>query len=224
MKECSVCGSTEETARILKYSKDEKLYCFKHYQHMTRHGKIIHSIYEKNKIRVDGSLCFVELTGVKGDIKGEAIIDLEDYEKISSLKWYAKPNQNNIYVYSKKAGKTILLHRFLLDVSDSKIYVDHKDGNGLNNCKENLRKATNQQNSFNCQHRVSKNPDKVVGVIFEKRRNKWLAQIQHDNKNIFLGYFEDRNDAIRHRLTKEAELFKDFSPQKHLFEQYNISQ
>lgn len=55
-----------------------------------------------------------------------------------------------------------------------------------------------------------------------KRHNKWRARIHIGAKEIYLGEFIDKESAIRARLIAEKEYFKEFAPQRHLFEQYGI--
>ena len=55
-----------------------------------------------------------------------------------------------------------------------------------------------------------------------KRLNKWRARITIDDTPIYLGIFENKDDAIRARLQAEKQYFGEFAPQKHLFELYNI--
>ena len=44
-----------------------------------------------------------------------------------------------------------------------------------------------------------------------------------DKKRIIIGYFYKKEDAIVSRLKAELKYFQDFAPQKHLFNQYNIT-
>lgn len=62
----------------------------------------------------------------------------------------------------------------------------------------------------------------LPGVMWSKCCNKWVAQITVNYKNIHLGTFEDKEDAIKRRLKAEKEYFKEYAPQQHLFEKYGI--
>lgn len=64
-------------------------------------------------------------------------IDLEDVEKIKHLRWYSDKNN---YIYAKKCGKFIKLHRFLLDY-EGELTVDHINRDKKDNRKSNLRIA-----------------------------------------------------------------------------------
>lgn len=73
-------------------------------------------------------------------------------------------------------------------------YIDHKDGNSLNNKIDNLREATQSQNVHNSPKRKN-NKSGVKGVCWVK--NRWLAQIGVNNKNIVLGRFEKLEEAAK---------------------------
>jgi HNH endonuclease len=83
-----------------------------------------------------------------------AIVDDEDYERVMAIgRWQFKQGVSTIYARHgcSVEGKDfqILLHRFIMDVTDRRVKVDHRDHNGLNNQKSNLRVCTHQQNSMN---------------------------------------------------------------------------
>ena len=75
------------------------------------------------------------------------------------------------------------------------LYVDHRNGNTLDNQMHNLREATNAENARNQGSRGGTSPYK--GVSWHPRTQKWQAQIMADSKNHFLGYFTDETDAAR---------------------------
>lgn len=62
----------------------------------------------------------------------------------------------------------------------------------------------------------------VNGVSWDKQTNKWKVQIQYHKRKISIGYFENKEDAIRARLNAEKKYFGEFSSQKHLFKEYGI--
>jgi hypothetical protein len=74
--------------------------------------------------------------------------------------------------------------------------VDHKNRNGIDNRRPNLRLATESQNCMNRQkQRVTSS--KYKGVSWVRSSGKWKAAIQVDKKNLHLGYFEDEEEAAR---------------------------
>lgn len=73
-----------------------------------------------------------------------------------------------------------------------KCQVDHKDTCPANNAWNNLRQASNQENSFN---RTHPNPNGLKGVSWKKRNKKWVAQISRDGKKVHLGMFATPEEA-----------------------------
>ncbi len=128
-----------------------------------------------------------------------ALVDDEDFEQLNRYKWCANKNFNNFYALRTvvlKGGrhKTIKMHREILGLADPKILIDHRDGNGLNNQRENLRICTNQQNRRNSRKR-KRTSSQYKGVSFFKRKKKWHARIGINGKLVPLGYFVNEEDA-----------------------------
>jgi hypothetical protein len=92
---------------------------------------------------------------------------------------------------------------------ENKQQVDHIDNNPLNNNINNLRWVTNQQNSFNTRI-CKKNTSGCKGVSFEKKSNKWYAEITINGKQQRLGYFDNIEDAIISRYNKAKELYGEY--------------
>src|SRR5688572_22927599 len=113
---------------------------------------------------------------------GVALIDDEDYELVSKHKWYLTKRYGKYY--AMKQDGMVKMHRLILGVSDPKIWVDHADGNGLNNQRSNIRVATASQNNAN---RSAWGESKYLGV--HKRGKKWVAQIRKDKKIKQIGTF-----------------------------------
>ncbi len=115
-----------------------------------------------------------------------ALVDDEDYERLSVYKWH----YNSGYVKNVKKG---FLHSLLL-VAPRGLYIDHINGNPLDNRKCNLRVVTHAQNMYN--KGVYKNSKSgTKGVSWSKDHNKWVAKIEINKKSKFLGYFSDLHVA-----------------------------
>jgi len=80
--------------------------------------------------------------------------------------------------------------------------IDHIDGNGLNNKWENLRESTNTENARN-QRLRSNNKSGYLGVSWCKTKRKWVAYIREYGKQINLGSFYNKNNAIEARTCAE---------------------
>lgn len=136
----------------------------------------------------------------QGKNKGKyfAMVDDEDFDRVNSLKWRVEFERGNIYAVKRVEGKKLRMHRFILMVKDSKILVDHKDHNGLNNQKSNIRKCNSSQNSTN---RTALGTSKYLGVSFRARKRKtvvyerWIAAIVIKGRDKCLGSFKNEIDA-----------------------------
>lgn len=100
---------------------------------------------------------------------------------------------------------------------------DHIDKNELNNIKSNFRECTHQQNDFN-RGLYKNNKSGITGVCWNNDACKWQSAITINGVSKYLGLFINKEDAIRVRLEAEKKYFKEFAPQKHLFEKYGIPQ
>jgi hypothetical protein len=95
-----------------------------------------------------------------------------------------------------------------LDLSNE---IDHIDGDSLNNNRSNLRAATRAQNSQN-RSKQKNNASGIKGVSLDKRRSKWLAQIQSDGTHYYLGRFDTKEDAAEAYRKAANKLHKEFAP------------
>ncbi len=151
-----------------------------------------------------------------------ALIDDADYDLISKFSWHLKKNKTNAYAGSNKRNKkgvwrTVKMHRIImgLEQSDGKI-VDHKDGNGLNNQRSNLRLCTPAQNCIN-RGKYKNKSSKYKGVCFYKsvKGNSvwvgWGARISVQNKTIFLGTFKNEEDAAKAYNLAAEKHYKEFA-------------
>lgn len=74
-----------------------------------------------------------------------AVVDDTDYEWLSEIKWYALQHPKTPYAHNRRVG---YMHRLILDIKDNQL-ADHRDYNGLNNQRSNLRIVTASQNQIN---------------------------------------------------------------------------
>lgn len=135
-----------------------------------------------------------------------ALIDAADYPEISKYRWYAKYEDRNIYAMGLKNGRWVYMHRVIVRPRRGYV-VDHKDGNGLNNCRDNLRACTQRQNQVN--RRSYRGVSRFVGVY--RCGNKWKAGIGYRGKMYYLGVFDDEVQAAKARDRKAWELHGEFA-------------
>ena len=115
-----------------------------------------------------------------------ALVDDADFEVVNQHKWYIKRDKRKDTKYAVMLDGT-RMHRFILGLpSGSSPLVDHRDLNGLNNQRENLRTCTPAQNRSNT--RKSHGSSQFKGVSLKGSR--WVAYIKTNKKTKYLGAFE----------------------------------
>lgn len=144
----------------------------------------------------------------------EIYFDLDRSDEVLKYSWCVSNTTG--YPIATINKKTISMHIYL-----GYKYHDHHNRNKLDNRGENLVKCTQQENVRN-KSMQSNNTSGIIGVSWDKNRNKWLAHITISKKIKNIGRFVNKEDAILARLKAEAKYFKEFAPQRHLFEQYGI--
>lgn len=124
-----------------------------------------------------------------------AFVDDCDFDAVCKITWNAHKDKNTFYArtnISKKLGKssTVTMHNFLMGRSINGLVIDHINGNGLDNRRENLRFVTNRHNSQNTvARRLGKTTSRYVGVNWMKSKNKWRAEAMVNGKRRHLGLF-----------------------------------
>lgn len=136
----------------------------------------------------------------------QILVDTEDVPRLSRYTWCV---EGTGYAMSRSGGNAIKMHRFLLDASKGN-FVDHINGNRLDNRKQNLRICKKQQNEFNAKVRADSTTG-FRGVSFEKRRHKYRAYITIDQKQQHIGSFDTAEAAARAYNDKALQLFGDFA-------------
>lgn len=146
-----------------------------------------------------------------------ATVDDEDFESVSRFKWCVLNHKRRRYAYcTMQAGRIggkrlqchMLLHRLIMRPPEG-IDVDHKDHDGLNCQRDNMRLATRSQNLQNQRRRRGSSLFK--GVNWNKSRGRWLAQICVEGRRIFLGRFSSEIDAACAYDTAARKYFGEFA-------------
>lgn len=129
-----------------------------------------------------------------------ALVDDADYAYLIGCKWYAINRYGDVWhaytpVKHTITGKqtTLYIHRLIMIATPSQ-EIDHKNGNGLDNRRSNLRIVTRRQNQQN--QRPQRNASSIYkGVSWDKSTGKWIAIIKADGKQYNLGRFRDEIKA-----------------------------
>lgn len=122
-----------------------------------------------------------------------ALIDEEDVELVRVHLWTVMAQKNVKYARSRFAdGRSLLMHRYLmgLEPGDPRL-VDHRDGNGLNNTRGNLRICDRSENAFNRDLR-----DDAARGTWLSPSGRWCAEIRKDGQKFKLGTFETQSEAV----------------------------
>jgi hypothetical protein len=131
-----------------------------------------------------------------------ALVDDEDYARVSQYKWHAhilrKRDGSVLVVYARgylpgNSRQRLYLHRVILGIKDSKIRVDHRDHNGLNCRRYNIRDSQGSNNK-NTRIRLT-NTSGFKGVSWSKDKEKWTVRLKVDGHYKFFGYFTDPLEA-----------------------------
>lgn len=147
--------------------------------------------------------------------QGYFICDYEDWIKYGcdELCWsfkYDKASKklNSFYPYSN-TKQSIYFCRLIMEAQKGE-YIDHQNGCSLDCRRKNLRKCSNKENSRNDRLHCN-NSSGYSGVSWHKMSGKWRARITVDRKEIYLGLYDNYEDAVNARKIAEEKYFQDYS-------------
>lgn len=127
-----------------------------------------------------------------------SLIDDDDFEKFGFLKWsvtkMTRGGKSVFYAYRKKFGKTVYLHREILDNPNGE--VDHINRNRLDNRKSNLRIITREENAKN-HNLYFNNTSGHVGVYWHSKNKNWQVRINRKSIKKSFGSYKTKEEAIK---------------------------
>ncbi len=119
-------------------------------------------------------------------VRGYALVDDEDFEGLATYPWYMRVDPDGRrYAQRSVKGGTVLMHRQIMGFPSN--VVDHRDGDGLNNQRANLRHATLRINAQNRRGADRDNQSGYRGVSRQRGRRRWRAQAMIAGTNHYLG-------------------------------------
>lgn len=144
-----------------------------------------------------------------------AIVDTADFDWLNQWKWTVIHQTPNSPWYAYRPflidGKrvNVRMHRLIINAPNG-VEVDHRDGDGLNNRRSNLRFATRQQNACNRKANIG-NKSGAKGVFWYKRTKMWRVAIGIKRKQIHIGYFKTKAEAIEAYRKASMQFHRDFA-------------
>lgn len=141
-----------------------------------------------------------------------AVVDDEDYLQVAKFNWTAVKKKRKVYARRRLKANGVwtseYLHHFILLGVPR---VDHRDGDGLNNCRRNLRPASKQQNARAHCSKPEASTSKFRGVSFYRRGKNWEAKIWTGIKTLHLGRFDSETDAARAYDVAALKIFGEYA-------------
>ena len=147
--------------------------------------------YTKNKVIKREGYYEMILYNRKCKEIARTIFDIDDLEKVNKYKWCLHSG----YAFTNIKGRLIGMHRIIM--GDRNLIIDHKNINRLDNRKDNLRFVSHQVNSLN---------NNAIGVSRVGNSKSWRAYIAINNKQIHIGCFRNKDDAIKARNKFKEEI------------------
>lgn len=138
-----------------------------------------------------------------------SICDWEDWPLVCGYWWRLTTDKGDVRyaqtwsTHNQKTRKRITMHGILVKPPEG-MTIDHINGNGLDNRRQNLRLVTPQQNTWN-RRPWARGTSKFKGVSWDKETKHWRADIKAGGKNKYLGRFSSEEEAA-HAYKKAAEL------------------
>jgi hypothetical protein len=142
------------------------------------------------------------------------LIDGADFDSVWKYRWRIHTGHGSRTYYASTHVRpasghptSVLMHRLLTPAVSE---VDHINGDGLDNRRCNLRKATRAQNASNITRRAH-NRSGYIGVSWDAPRRAWQASVATNGRSLFLGRFANPQDAARARDKAARALHGEFA-------------
>jgi hypothetical protein len=141
-----------------------------------------------------------------------AIVADADFEMLSQWKWFCNSGGYAARTLTRRPHKwQIRMHRVILGITDPSIDCDHRNGDKLDNRRENLRACTRAENMRNKAKMAIACASPFKGVCWHKATNRWIASIKRNGESFHLGLFRVEEEAARAYDAAAKELFGEFA-------------
>lgn len=135
-----------------------------------------------------------------------ALVDNDSYETLKGFSWHISKRKNTNYAVRQEGNKVFYMHREIMADGD---LIDHVNGDGLDNRRENLRYANKSQNALNSKKKQGSSPYK--NVSWDKVKKKWRIVMSVNGKLKWFGYFTDVHEAGKVRASLAKEFYGQFA-------------
>lgn len=202
---CKACGKI-----IDKYDSKKLELCSKHYAQFKKYGEVKdtnpRTVWDDNEIRTYDNYAEIDTYDQFGNVIETYKLDIEDVKYLNGHKWRTiyKGKKNSPYLATEH---TIYFHILIMGFPNCEI--DHINRDTHNNCKNNLRLATRQEQMYNT---LKTNKTGIKGLYFNPNRpNKpWHCECQYNGKRYYSPQYETKAEAAYYRYLLETILLKDF--------------
>lgn len=170
-----------------------------------RHDKAVRGRVHFNRFKVRGKTTALFARDRKGR-RYEILIDSADLDALREhgRRWYVVRRARSGYARTAVDGAMVYLHHFLLGSHGPQSPVDHRNHNGLDNRRDNLRITTPSMNGLNRAGPQKGSRSGIRGVNWCSQKNKWQAKVSILGKQYHLGFFDDKHEAgdvVREKLS-----------------------
>jgi hypothetical protein len=146
-----------------------------------------------------------------------ALVDDADWPYLSQFKWHAVRGGKNFYALRNtqvhggvKGWRPVRMHRVIMGAIKGQ-KIDHRNGNGCDNQRGNLRLATGAQNMANQVTLCVRNTSGRRGVSWDRARKRWQVAVSDHGRRIPLGRFKDLDEAARAYDAAALKLYGEFA-------------
>lgn len=138
-----------------------------------------------------------------------ALVDADDADWLSCYRWRAIRIRRTWYAVRDDGDRLVYMHRLILDAPAGMI-VDHRDGNGLNNTRANLRVVTARENAINAAKRAGCS-SRYRGVDWCASARAWRARVWPDGREQLVGYFATEKEAAEARERAALSVYGEYA-------------
>jgi len=140
----------------------------------------------------------------------EILVDVADFDRVARYGWTVRNGRNTFYVIrcEWRSNKQIRLHREILNAKQGQL-VDHKNLNGLDNRRSNLRFCSHSENLYNT--KIQRNNTSGYKGVIQYRPGRWRATIKVNGKPTHLGCFLSPHEAHEARKAAALHVYGEFA-------------